>query len=113
MPASTAGLAADPSYRFQAAHPLLQPHGAAAMGTVGHGGTMLTNNPLFQQMLTRAMGEVRAADKVTRQLIMIDITAKQLALQIAEYEEMVGGNQEQPPSGPVPGQQGMGDEAGP
>jgi 3-dehydrosphinganine reductase len=59
-------------------------------------------------MVTRAMGEVRAADKATRQLIQIDITAKQLALQIAEYEEMVGGGQE-PPGG---GQQMMGDEPG-
>lgn len=56
------------------------------------------------------MGEVRAADKATRQLILIDITAKQLALQIAEYEEMVGS--QEPPSGPLQCQQGMGDEAG-
>ncbi|KXX73154.1 hypothetical protein MMYC01_210211 [Madurella mycetomatis] len=109
MPAGPAGLAADPAYRFQAPHPLLQSHGAA-MGNVGHGGPLLATSPVFQQMLSRAMGEVRAADKATRQLILIDITAKQLALQIAEYEEMVG-NQE-PPGGPLQCQQGMGDEGG-
>jgi len=35
------------------------------------------------------MNEVRAADAVTRQLIKMDITAKQLALQMLEYEELV------------------------
>jgi 3-dehydrosphinganine reductase len=82
------------------------------MGGVSHpGGTLFTNNPVLQQMVTRAMGEVRAADKATRQLIQIDITAKQLALQIAEYEEMVGGGGHQE-AGPG-GQQVMGgDESG-
>lgn len=108
MPAGS--MAADPAYRFAAPHPLIQSHGAA-MGGVNHPGALLTNNPALQQMVSRAMGEVRAADKATRQLIQIDITAKQLALQIAEYEEMVN-NQEQQPSGPVPCQQTMGDETG-
>jgi 3-dehydrosphinganine reductase len=80
------------------------------MGGVNHPGSLLTNNPVLQQMVNRAMGEVRSADKATRQLILIDVTAKQLALQIAEYEEMVG-NQEQG-GGQAPGQQIMGDEGG-
>lgn len=109
MPAGSAGLAADSPYRFGPPHPLLQPH-AAAMGGVSHPGALLTNNPVLQQMVNRAMGEVRAADKATRQLIQIDITAKQLALQIAEYEEMIGS--QEPPGGAVAGQSVMGDESG-
>ncbi|SPQ22771.1 cfa4933b-1dec-44f3-83b4-73de4837a35b [Thermothielavioides terrestris] len=109
LPANNAGLANDPAYRFSASHPLLQPHGGA-MGAVNHPGVLLTNNPVLLQLVNRAMGEVRAADKATRQLIQIDITAKQLALQIAEYEEMVGNPET--PGGAVTGQQVMGDEAG-
>jgi 3-dehydrosphinganine reductase len=75
------------------------------MGGVNHPAALLTNNPMLQQMVNRAIGEVRSADRATRQLIQIDITAKQLALQLAEYEEMVG-NQE-PSVGQV-----MGDDSG-
>ncbi|KAL2016234.1 hypothetical protein VTK56DRAFT_4039 [Thermocarpiscus australiensis] len=108
MPAGPAALASDTAYRFAATHPLLQPQGSA-MGGVNHG-ALFTNNPVLQQMVNRAMGEVRAADKATRQLIQIDITAKQLALQIAEYEEAMSGQEAS--AGPVPGQQVMGDESG-
>ncbi len=102
LPASTVALASDPTYRFApSTHPLLQSHGTA-MGGVSHPAALLTNNPMLQQMVNRAMVDVRSADKATRQLIQIDITAKQLALQIAEYEEMIG-NQE------PPGQQVMDD----
>lgn len=38
------------------------------------------------------MAEVRSADRRTRQIMMIEIAAKQLALQIVEYEESGGGN---------------------
>ncbi|KAH6850115.1 hypothetical protein B0I37DRAFT_105713 [Chaetomium sp. MPI-CAGE-AT-0009] len=110
LPAATAGLASDPTYRFAAAsHPLLQPH-APAMGGVTHPGGLLINNPVLQQMVNRAMIEVRQADKPTRQLIQIEVAAKQLALQIVECEEMVNG--QEPPGGPVPGQQVMGDDSG-
>ncbi|KAK3302499.1 uncharacterized protein B0T15DRAFT_514530 [Chaetomium strumarium] len=110
LPASGAGLASDPAYRFAATtHPLLQSHGAA-MGGVSHPGALLTSNPMLQQMVNRAMGEVRNADKATRQLMLIDITAKQLALQIADYEEMVAS--QDTAGGHVPGQQVMGDDAG-
>ncbi|KAL2137359.1 hypothetical protein VTI74DRAFT_3299 [Chaetomium olivicolor] len=109
MPATGAALTADPGYRFAASHALLQSHGAA-MGGVSHPSALVSNNAVLQQMVSRAMNEVRNADKTMRQLIQIDITAKQLALQIAEYEEMVA-NQETP-GGPVPGQQVMGDESG-
>lgn len=110
LPAATAGLTNDPTYRFAAAsHPLLQPHGPA-MGGVSHPGGLLINNPVLQGMVNRAMVEVRQADKATRQLIQIEIAAKQLALQIVECEEMVNGQEQ--PGGPVPGQQVMGDDSG-
>jgi 3-dehydrosphinganine reductase len=80
------------------------------MGGVSHPGALLTNNPLLQQMVNRAMGEVRNADKATRQLMLIDVTAKQLALQIADYEEMFPS--QDAAGGHVPGQQVMGDDAG-
>ncbi|KAJ4304066.1 3-dehydrosphinganine reductase [Collariella sp. IMI 366227] len=108
MPATNPGLAPEAAYRFTASHALMQSHGAG-MGAVNHPSTMVTNNAVLQQMVTRAMNEVRNADKATRQLIQIDCTAKQLALQIAEYEEMVGGQDQ---TGGGVGQQVMGDESG-
>lgn len=108
MPATNPGLAPEAAYRFTASHALMQSHGAT-MGAVNHPSTMVTNNAVLQQMVTRAMNEVRNADKATRQLIQIDVTAKQLALQIAEYEEMVGGQDQ---TGGGVGQQVMGDESG-
>ncbi|KAH6624283.1 hypothetical protein B0J18DRAFT_173692 [Chaetomium sp. MPI-SDFR-AT-0129] len=105
LPAAPAGFSNDPGYRLGAAsHPLL-PHGAAALGGVTHPGGLLINNPVLQQMVNRAMGEVRQADKATRQLIRIEIAAKQLALQIVETEEMVN-HQDQA------GQQVLSDESG-
>jgi len=56
-------------------------------------------------MMARAMSDVRSSDRATRQLMQIDIAAKQLALQIAAYEDMVGGQDDQ-------SQQVMGDESG-
>ncbi|KAH6636140.1 hypothetical protein F5144DRAFT_486537 [Chaetomium tenue] len=107
LPAATTAMTNDPTYRFAAAsHPLLQPHGPA-LGGVSHPGGLLINNPVLQEMVNRAMVEVRQANKATRQLIQIEITAKQLALQIVECEEMVN-NQEQSGSG----QQAMGDDSG-
>ncbi|KAK0703117.1 hypothetical protein B0T26DRAFT_876245 [Lasiosphaeria miniovina] len=62
--------------------------------------------------------DLRGADKATRQLILIDITAKQLALQIVEYEEMAAvqdpQQQQQQPGGPgISRQGGMGDDREP
>jgi len=50
-----------------------------------------SNDPLVRFTVERAMAEVRSADRRTRQIMMIDIAAKQLALQIVEYEESGGG----------------------
>ena len=40
-------------------------------------------------MVERCMSDVRAADKKARQLIKVEIAAKQLALEILQYEEIV------------------------
>ncbi len=49
----------------------------------------LTSDPALRFSIERAMNEVRAADERARHLISIDIAAKQLALQIVEYEDFV------------------------
>jgi 3-dehydrosphinganine reductase len=59
------------------------------MTNLAHHTTMFTNDPMLQSILTRAISEVRGSNKATRQLLQIEITAKQLALQVAEYEDMV------------------------
>jgi 3-dehydrosphinganine reductase len=68
---------------------------------------MFTTDPGLQQIIARSVNEVRSSDKATRQLLKVDLFAKQLALQIVEYEEsMLSGNQD------GQGQQVMGDESG-
>ncbi|KAK4169276.1 hypothetical protein QBC43DRAFT_59559 [Cladorrhinum sp. PSN259] len=122
LPANSAAMAADATYRFAANPHLLQsqvgqvgqvgqPH-ANTIGNVAFPGVMMPHTTLFQEVLSKAYNDVRSADKPTRMLYQIQCTAKQLALQIVEYEEMTGGAQEQHPGIPGPGQQVMGDEGG-
>ncbi|KAM7207359.1 Protein of unknown function (DUF3716) domain containing protein [Naviculisporaceae sp. PSN 640] len=108
MQAAAGGVPADAAYRgFAGPHGLMPGAPNPVMGGI-HAGLM-TANPVLQHMVNKAMADVRQADKATRQLILIDITAKQLALQIAEYEEMTS-NQDN--TGQGPGQQIMGDDGG-
>jgi 3-dehydrosphinganine reductase len=44
-------------------------------------------------MIARA-SDVRVADKTQRKLMQIEMAAKQLALHIAEYEDMVSGQEQ-------------------
>jgi 3-dehydrosphinganine reductase len=105
MTGTSAGLPADQTYRFATPHSLVPPAPGPSLANLAHHTTMFTNNPMLQQMIARAMNEVRGSDKATRQLLQIDIAAKQLALQLAEYEEMLAdANQD------GQGQQVMGDE---
>ena len=107
MQNASAGLAADPAFRFPTPHSLMpSAPGAAALGGVAYPATF-TQNPMLQGMISRAITEARSADKQTRQLMQIDIAAKQLALQIAEYEELMGGQDQS--GGLGPGQQVMDD----
>ena len=82
------------------------------LAALGLGGPM-TNDPVLRYTIDRAMNDVRAADRKSRQIMMIEIAAKQLALQILEYEESVAAEQkQQQQSGPPQGQQGMGGDGG-
>ncbi|KAK3997323.1 hypothetical protein QBC44DRAFT_364631 [Cladorrhinum sp. PSN332] len=122
LPANNAAMAADPAYRFTANPHLLQSQvgqvgqvgqaHANAIGNVAFPGVMLPQTSMVQDVLNKAYNEVRQADKATRLLHQIQCTAKQLALQIVEYEELTGGAQEQHPGISGPGQQVMGDEGG-
>ena len=49
---------------------------------------MFSPDSIAKYHLERALAEVRSADKKTRQLMMIEISARQLALNIVQYEEM-------------------------
>lgn len=103
-------------------HPGVNPHlplptaAAAAHPTLASLGVGSTD-PVVKYTVDRAMAEVRNADRKTRKIMSIEIAAKQLALQILEYEEMAMlPNQQQQPQQPqhVPQQQqglGGGDAA--
>ncbi|KAK3313890.1 hypothetical protein B0H66DRAFT_366299 [Apodospora peruviana] len=108
MPAAAnTGIPTDAGYRnFATPHGLLP---NPPMPNLAHAG-LLTGIPVLHNVVNKAITEVRQADKVTRQLMLIEATAKQLALQIAEYEEMT--QQQDPSGGPGPGQQVMGDDGG-
>ncbi|OIW33205.1 hypothetical protein CONLIGDRAFT_677007 [Coniochaeta ligniaria NRRL 30616] len=78
------------------APPPAQPQLSQALPQVNHNATLAalsngSNDPVVRYTIERAMAEVRSADRRTRQIMMIEIAAKQLALQIVEYEES-GGN---------------------
>ncbi|KAK5664085.1 hypothetical protein OQA88_299 [Cercophora sp. LCS_1] len=103
---TTAGLPVDSSYRFATPHGLMPTTPGPSLGNMGHP-SMFTSTPTLQNLLARSMAEVRAADKATRKLMQIEIAAKQLALQIADYEEMVGGQE-----GQGQGQQQIMDDSG-
>ncbi|TPX15571.1 uncharacterized protein E0L32_004269 [Thyridium curvatum] len=52
---------------------------------------LAANDPMVRFTVERAMAEVRGADPKSRQLMLVEIAAKQLALHMIEYEEMGGG----------------------
>ncbi|KAK3944584.1 hypothetical protein QBC46DRAFT_360916 [Diplogelasinospora grovesii] len=102
-PASVAGLSAGADHYNQHARFASVPYtpvthgggGASMIAGAGVGqaalGNLMTSNPMLLHAINRAMGEVRSSDKATRQLIQIESTARQLAIQIADYEDMING----------------------
>ena len=105
---------ADPSaFRFGTPHPLGSHAALAAPASVSAiaPAAPSMSNPMLQHLLNRALSEVRTADKATRQLIDIECTAKKLALQMVEYEELIS-SQDQSGNPGGPGQQGLGEDAG-
>ena len=114
LPANNAGLVPEPGFRFSTPHgmPVMPPApGPSGLGGVAYP-TSFTQNPALQNTITSAINQTRSLDKMSRQLLHIDITAKQLALQIVEYEEMLAHGGHDSPS-LMSAQQGMGDDPGP
>ncbi|KAK1756117.1 hypothetical protein QBC47DRAFT_180403 [Echria macrotheca] len=105
---TTASLPADPSYRFATPHAMMPSAPGPSLGDV-HQPHQFTTSPLVQNIIARAMAEVRAGDQANRHLMHIEIAAKQLALHIVEYEDAVASQE----AGQNPGQQVLGDESGP
>lgn len=54
-----------------------------------------TTDPVVKYTIEQAMSQMRAADRKTRQMLLIDASAKQLAFNIAAYEDAVQEEQEQ------------------
>jgi hypothetical protein len=52
-------------------------------------------DPVVKYTIERAMADIRAADKRTRHMLLIEAAAKQLAFQITSYEEAVQEEQAQ------------------
>lgn len=48
-----------------------------------------TSDPLVKFHVEKAMADVRGADRKTRHLMAIEVTARQLALNIAQYEDVL------------------------
>ena len=105
---------------FAIQHSLSLPPGPphSTLAALNLGGPM-SNDPVLRYTIERAMADVRAADRKTRQIMMVEIAAKQLALQIIEYEESVAAEQQsqsqsqsQQPGGPPQNPQGLGGEGG-
>lgn len=59
-----------------------------------------SSDPVVRYTVEQAMAQVRGADKKTRYMLMIEAAARQLAFQIALYEETV--QEEQQQQGPPP-----------
>ncbi|KAI1106926.1 hypothetical protein F4804DRAFT_299482 [Jackrogersella minutella] len=61
----------------------------AAMAPFNFASIPATTHPVVRYTVETAMAQMRGANKKTRQMLMINATAQQLAFQIAEYEELV------------------------
>ena len=69
-------------------------------------------DPLVRYTVEQAMAQFRGADKKARHILMIEATARQLAYQIAQYEDAV--QEEQAQGVPqAPPQPVMSDQDGP
>jgi hypothetical protein len=59
-----------------------------------------STDPVVRYTVEQAMAQVRGADKKTRYMLLIEAASRQLAFQIAQYEEAV--QEEQQQQGPPP-----------
>lgn len=66
-----------------------------------------TSDPVLRQAIERTMeqtlAELRSPDRARRQLMLVEIAARQLAVHIAEYEAEVARQQQQPAARAAPG----------
>lgn len=67
------------------------PSSAPGGGSLNFGSGLSMTDAAVRYTVERCMSDVRAADRKARQLIKVEIAAKQLALEILEYEEMAAG----------------------
>ncbi|KAI1847830.1 hypothetical protein JX265_009258 [Neoarthrinium moseri] len=61
----------------------------AALGGFNYVSGPASADPVVKYTIERAMADIRAADKRTRHMLMIEAAAKQLAFQIVAYEDTV------------------------
>ncbi|KAI0014173.1 hypothetical protein F4779DRAFT_561006 [Xylariaceae sp. FL0662B] len=91
-----------------------QAHGAPVMGADGIGFQMppvpqaamapfnfasipASADPVVRYTVEQAMAQVRSADRKTRRMLLVEAAARQLAYQIAEYEEAIQDEQDHGP----------------
>ncbi|KAK8100607.1 hypothetical protein PG999_010981 [Apiospora kogelbergensis] len=65
----------------------LPPIPSAALTGFNYASVPSSTDPVVRYTVERAMADLRAADKRTRQMLMIEVAAKQLAWNILQYEE--------------------------
>ncbi|GAW22373.1 hypothetical protein ANO14919_119100 [Xylariales sp. No.14919] len=78
----------------------LPPAPPQAMAPFNFASIPASSDPVVRYTVEQAMAQVRGADKKTRYMLMIEAAARQLAFQIAMYEETV--QEEQQQQGPPP-----------
>ncbi|KAI1154963.1 hypothetical protein F4825DRAFT_448036 [Nemania diffusa] len=76
----------------------LPPAPPQAMAPFNFASIPASSDPVVRYTVEQAMAQVRGADKKTRYMLMIEAAARQLAFQIALYEETVQDEQQGPPS---------------
>ncbi|KAI0095712.1 hypothetical protein GGR51DRAFT_544781 [Nemania sp. FL0031] len=79
----------------------LPPAPPQAMAPFNFASIPASSDPVVRYTVEQAMAQVRGADKKTRYMLMIEAAARQLAFQIASYEETIQEEQQQqqgPPS---------------
>ncbi|KAI1133023.1 hypothetical protein F5Y10DRAFT_260649 [Nemania abortiva] len=78
----------------------LPPAPPQAMAPFNFASIPASSDPVVRYTVEQAMAQVRGADKKTRYMLMIEAAARQLAFQIALYEETVQEEQQQQQQGP-------------
>lgn len=84
----------------------------AALAPYNFASVPASENPVVRFTVERAMAEMRAADKKTRYMLMVEAAARQLAFNITQYEDAIQEEHDHhQPQGPPPAV--MDDQAAP